>query len=295
MTTRPAPSPKTSPATNGVGPPSEVIVDDADDPRLAPYRRLTDRTLRDRAPGADEPSAPEAPHGRFLAEGHYVLERLVGAGAPVLSVLLTDRRVEAARGYLAGYAGPRYVVSEAVASEVAGFPVHRGVLGVVARPASPSIDQLADGASLLVYLDGLTDTENVGAIFRSASALGVDGVVIGPGTADPLYRRCVRVSSGASAVLAWSPDRHGDALDRLGALGWRRVGLSPEGPSTLEELVGRPAERTVLIVGSEGPGLGKQGRAGCDELVSIPIADGSDSLNVAATAAIALYRLSLGR
>ena len=274
----------------------EIGVDDADDPRLAPYRRLTDRALRnDSAAGGGELAAADAPHGRFLAEGHYVLERLVTAGAPVLSVLLTDRRVEAARSYLAGYAGPRYVLSEALASEVAGFPVHRGVLGVVARPEPPSIDQLADGASLLVYLDGLTDTENVGAIFRSASALGVAGVIVGPGTADPLYRRCVRVSSGASAVLGWAHDRPGDALDRLGASGWRRVGLSPEGSATVEELAARPAARTVLIVGSEGPGLGRWGRAGCDELVRIPMADGSDSLNVAASAAIALYRLSLSK
>jgi tRNA G18 (ribose-2'-O)-methylase SpoU len=276
-----------------VGPPSEIGVDDADDPRLAPYRRLTDRALRNGSFGADEPVAPDAPHGRFLAEGHYVLERLVAVGAPVLSVLLTERRVEAARSYLAGYAGPRYVVSEAMASQVAGFPVHRGVLAVVARPAPLSIAELADGAALLVYLDALTDTENVGAIFRSASALGVDGVIVGPGTADPLYRRCVRVSSGASAVLKWVSDQHGDALARLGASGWRRVGLSPEGPTTLEDLAQRPAQPTVLIVGSEGPGLGEQGRSGCDELVSIPIADGSDSLNVAATAAIALYRLSM--
>ena len=238
-----------------MGPPSEIGVDDADDPRLAPYRRLTDRALRNGSFGADEPVAPDAPHGRFLAEGHYVLERLVAVGAPVLSVLLTERRVEAARSYLAGYAGPRYVVSEAMASQVAGFPVHRGVLAVVARPAPLSIAELADGAALLVYLDALTDTENVGAIFRSASALGVDGVIVGPGTADPLYRRCV--------------------------------------PTTLEDLAQRPAQPTVLIVGSEGPGLGEQGRSGCDELVSIPIADGSDSLNVAATAAIALYRLSM--
>ncbi len=265
--------------------PIEIGIDDADDPRLAPYRRLTDRALRDRAPS-------EAPEGRFLAEGHYVLERLVAAGAPVLSVLLTDRRVEAARTYLSGYDGPRYVVSEEMASQLVGFPVHRGVLGVVARPAPPTIDELAGDASLLVYLDGLTDTENVGAIFRSASALGVDGVIVGPGTADPLYRRCVRVSSGASAVLGWTSDQGGDALARLGASGWRRVGLSPEGSATLEQLAARPAVRTVLIVGSEGPGLGERGRASCDELVRIPIADGSDSLNVAATAAIALYRLN---
>ena len=192
--------------------------------------------------GAVVPVAADAPHGRFLAEGHYVLERLIAVGAPVLSVLLTDRRVEAARSYLAGYAGPRYVVSEAMASQVAGFPVHRGVLAVVARPAPLSIAELLDGAALLVYLDALTDTENVGAIFRSASALGVDGVIVGPGTADPLYRRCVRVSSGASAVLKWVSDQHGDALARLGTSGWRRVGLSPEGPTTLEDLAQRPAQ-----------------------------------------------------
>lgn len=274
-----------------MGRPIEIGVEDADDPRLAPYRQLTDRALRDRPPGGDEALAPDAPHGRFLAEGHYVLERLIAAGAPVLSVLLTDRRVESARGYLADFDGPRYVVSETVASQVTGYPVHRGVIGVVARPAPRSVDELAEEASLLVYLDGLTDAENVGAIFRSASALGIDGVIVGPGSADPLYRRCVRVSSGATAMLGWARDPQGDALTQLGASGWHRVGLSPEGVSTLEDLAGRPSARTVLVVGAEGPGLGGHGRAGCDELVRIPIADGSDSLNVAATAAIALYRL----
>ena len=174
---------------------NEIPLADANDPRLAPYRLLTDRALRDRAPSSPtEVSATEnAPHGRFLAEGHYVLQRLIAAGAPVLSVMLTERRAAAAREYLSTFRGPRYLVSEELASKVVGYPVHRGVMGLVARPRPLTPAELTIDASLLVYLDGIADTENVGAIFRTAAALGADGVLVGPTTADPLYRRCVRV------------------------------------------------------------------------------------------------------
>ncbi|HBX08873.1 MAG TPA: RNA methyltransferase [Candidatus Microthrix parvicella] len=279
---------------------NEIPLADANDPRLAPYRLLTDRALRDRAPSSPtEVSATEnAPHGRFLAEGHYVLQRLIAAGAPVLSVMLTERRAAAAREYLSTFRGPRYLVSEELASKVVGYPVHRGVMGLVARPRPLTPAELTIDASLLVYLDGIADTENVGAIFRTAAALGADGVLVGPTTADPLYRRCVRVSMGATAVLSWARDTGGDALSRLngGPLsGWSLVGLSPDGSTTLEHLVEHQPPRSVLILGSEGPGLGDKVRRDCDELVSIPIGADSDSLNVAATAAIALYRLAARR
>ncbi|MEZ5380327.1 MAG: RNA methyltransferase [Microthrixaceae bacterium] len=267
---------------------SERFVTEPDDDRLAPYRVLTDRTLRD-SPG------PDAPHGRFLAESRYVVERLLATGSPVLSVLLTERRVERARGWLAGFDGPVFVVSEETAEAVAGYPVHRGVLATVARPRPRELDELAAGARLLVYLDALTDTENVGSIFRSAAALGVDGLIVGPTAADPLYRRCVRVSMGASALLPWTRDRDGAALSRLGEGepgAWHRVALSPDGDVTLEEFAARATARTVVVVGTEGAGLGPQMRAGCDELVSIPVRPGTDSLNVATATAIALYRLA---
>lgn len=279
----------TAPEAGAAG--REAHVTDPDDPRLAPYRTLTDRALRQ---GAAEATGGDAPHGCFLAEGHYVLERLVAAGAPVLSVLLTERRLAAASAYLAAFDGPRYVVSEDVASAVAGYPVHRGVMGLVARPRPLTVEEVAAGAGLLVYLDGLTDTENVGAIFRTAAALGVDGVIAGPTSADPLYRRCVRVSMGASAVLAWARDHDGEGLARLASTppGWWRVGLSADGARTLDDLAQRPPPRIVAVVGSEGPGLSENVRRSCDELVRIPLQPGVDSLNVAAAAAIALYPLT---
>lgn len=277
-------------AAAGAGP-DQIHLTDPDDPRLAPFRSLTDRALRS---GPADLGVDHAPHGCFLAEGHYVLERLVAQNAPVLSVLLTERRVDAAQEYLAAYGGPRYVVTEQVASAVAGYPVHRGVMGLVARPMPPSIERIATDAQLLVYLDGLTDTENVGAIFRTAAALGVDGVLVGPTTADPLYRRCVRVSMGASAVVPWARDHDGTALDRLATASspWWRVGLSPEGARTLESLAADQPKRVVVVLGSEGPGLGDAARQSCDELVRIPLRPGVDSLNVAAAAAIALYPLA---
>jgi tRNA G18 (ribose-2'-O)-methylase SpoU len=168
-------------------------------------------------------------------------------------------------------------------------------LATVARPRPRELDELAAEARLLVYLDGLTDTENVGSIFRSAAALGVDGLIVGPTAADPLYRRCVRVSMGASALLPWVRDGDRSALLRLGEGEpgrWHRVALSPDGDVTLEEFAARASARTIVVVGTEGAGLEPQVRASCDELVSIPVRPGTDSLNVATATAIALYRLA---
>ena len=258
-----------------------VEVHDPEDPRLADYRDLRDVQLR---------QSLEARHGLFLAEGEKVVRRAVQAGFPVRSFLMAPRWLDGLADVMAGTDAPCYVVEEHLAEQVTGFHVHRGALASLARTELPTVAEILDGARTVVVCEDVVDHTNVGAIFRSAAALGVDGVLLAPRCADPLYRRSVKVAMGAVFALPWTrlPDWY-DALPDLHAAGFTTVALSlGEGAVPLEDAVAG-LDRLALVLGSEGHGLSARWEQSAQLRAVIPMARGIDSLNVAAACAVACY------
>jgi tRNA G18 (ribose-2'-O)-methylase SpoU len=258
-----------------------VEVDDPTDPRLADYRDLRDVQLR---------QSLEAEHGLFLAEGEKVVRRAVEAGYPVRSFLMAPRWLDGLADVLAASDAPCYVVSEQLAEQVTGFHVHRGALASLQRRPLPSVEEVLAGARTVVVLEDVVDHTNVGAIFRSAAALGVDAVLLSPRCADPLYRRSVKVAMGAVFALPWTrlPDWY-DALPAVSDAGFTTVALTlAEGAVPVEEAVAG-VDRLALVMGGEGHGLSPRWSAAADRRAIIPMSAGIDSLNVAAASAVACY------
>jgi tRNA G18 (ribose-2'-O)-methylase SpoU len=264
-----------------------VRVSRADDPRLADYVRLRDVELRRHL---------EAERGLFIAEGEKVVRRALEAGCRPRSFLMTERWLTGLDDVLASVPdAPCYVVSEGLAEHVTGFHVHRGALASLHRPALRSVDEVIAPARRIVVLEDVVDHSNVGAILRSAAALGIDGALVSPRCADPLYRRSVKVAMGAVFALPWArlTDWY-DALPGLSREGFTTVALTPA-PDAQElgvlaaHLAGT---RVALVVGSEGPGLSPRWLATADVTVRVPMSGGVDSLNVAAATAVACYAIS---
>jgi tRNA G18 (ribose-2'-O)-methylase SpoU len=187
-----------------------------------------------------------------------------------------------------------YIVGQRVMNGITGFNIHRGCLALGERRAPSDWRELAAGCRRVIILERLGNADNVGSIFRSAAAFGVDGVLLGPACADPLYRKAIRTSMGAALAI---PFAHAEpwpaALAHLREDGWAVLGLSPGATQTLQsvssELRGR---RTALVVGHEGEGLTAEALAACGADARIPMAVGTDSLNAATATAIALYELT---
>ena len=258
-----------------------VEIDDPDDPRLADYRDLRDVELRKHL---------EAEHGLFLAEGEKVVRRAVESGFPARSFLMAPRWLAGLSDVLGSSDAPCYVMSEALAEQVTGFHVHRGALASLQRVPLPPLADVLAGARTVVVLEDIVDHTNVGAIFRSAAALGVDAVLLAPRCADPLYRRAIKVSMGAVFSLPWTrlPDWH-DALPALSEAGFTTVALTlAEDARPLEESVAG-LDKVALVLGSEGHGLSARWEQAADRRAVIPMAAGIDSLNVAAASAVACY------
>jgi tRNA G18 (ribose-2'-O)-methylase SpoU len=260
----------------------------AADPRLGDYVSLRDVQLR---------QSLEAEHGFFIAEGEKVVRRAVAAGYEPRSFLMTRRWLDGLREELAlAPAAPCYVVSDDVAEAVTGFHVHRGALASMRRRPLPSVDEVVAAARRIAVLEDIVDHANVGAILRCAAALDVDGVLLSPRCADPLYRRSVKVAMGAVFSVRWTrvADWY-DAMPRLADAGYTTVALTPdESAEPLSALAawsaaGDPRPRLAIVVGSEGPGLTPRWLSTAQRRVRIEMAAGVDSLNVAAAAAIAFY------
>ena len=258
-----------------------VDVTDAADPRLADYRDLRDVQLR---------CSIESDHGLFLAEGAKVVRRAVEAGHRPRSFLMTERWLDGLADVLEATDVPCYVVSDAVAEEVTGFHVHRGALASLARSPLSSLDEVLAGARTIVVIEDVVDHTNIGAIIRSAAALEVDAVLLSPRSADPLYRRAVKVGMGAVFTLPWTRlEDWYDALPDLSRRGFRTVALTlADDAQPVDEAVAG-ADRLALVVGTEGSGLSPRWTAAADRRAIIPMAPGVDSLNVAAAAAVACY------
>lgn len=273
---------------------SLVGIDDPADPRLGDYRDLRDVALRKHL---------EAEHGLFLAEGEKVVRRAVAAGFAARSFLMAPRWLDSLADVLATTEAPCYVLSEALAEQVTGFHVHRGALASLERPAPASMERVlgvlggarsgpaVPGPRRVAILEDLVDHANVGSAFRNAAALGVDAVLLSPGCADPLYRRSIKVSMGAVFALPWTrvePWPSGLAL--LEEQGYVIAAMTlSEDSIDLDALAEQDHPRLALLFGTEGGGLSRQALELADVQVRIPMSAGIDSLNVAASSALAFY------
>ena len=259
-----------------------------EDPRVAAYRGVRDGELLRSS-------------GLFVAEGRHIVRRVVGDGRySVQSLLVNDAALNGLEPVLDRLgASVQILVAEPKAmSAIAGYDVHRGCLALVHRPAPVPVDVLAETAALLVVLEGVSNADNVGGIFRNAAAFGAGGVVLSPTCCDPLYRKAIRTSMGATLSVPFARIEQDDwprALTRLSGAGFTIVALSPrEQSESMESFAARPrASRLALMLGTEGAGLTPFAESAADYRVRIPIAADVDSLNVATATAIALYELGL--
>ncbi|MPY95763.1 MAG: RNA methyltransferase, partial [Acidimicrobiia bacterium] len=258
-------------------------VGDAADPRLAPYLGLRDPARR---------RDLEAATGVFVAEGWKAVARLLDSGLTVRSVVVATERGERVQDELPEPEAdlPLLLVPRPVLDGVAGFAVHRGVLALAERPPALDWRHLASRARRLLVVEAVNDQANLGSLFRTAAGLGVDGVLLCPKACDPFYRRTVRVSLGASFLL---PSARASpwpaALDELARDGWTVAALTPQGALDLHDSALAAADRVAVLVGSEGDGLSARARRAATHQVAIPMAPGTDSLNVTVAAAIALW------
>ena len=261
-----------------------ILIDDAEDPRLADYRHLTDAAAR----AAVEAGAD----GCCIIEGVVALDRVLAAGVALRSVLVTPARAESS-GPLLGRVPvdvPVLVAPRELLADVTGFDVHRGVLASASRGPERSVAGLLGTARRVVVTEGINDHENLGSLFRNAAGTGVDAVLLDDRSADPLYRRSIRVSLGWAAVLPHA--RIGplpEAFTALREAGFRVVALTPDAGAVPVDDAARSGlldDRVALVVGAEGPGLTAAARSGADALVRIPMPAGTDSFNVATSLAV---------
>ena len=259
-------------------------IDDPDDPRLKPYLHLTDPALR---------RGYEAGEGLFIAEGGLVLDRLIESRFPVRSVLVTERAAPRVTQRLARVDAEVFEVSEELARRITGFHLHRGVLACGARlPPSP-FEDVARATVRPLVLEDIADQTNMGSLFRNAAALGADAVLLSPGCCDPLYRRSVRVSMGASLLLPFAYiEPWPEGLGRLSPT-HEVLALTPAGDaeSIYEVVTETGASPVALMLGTEGEGLTTAAQAMAARRVRIPMTERADSLNVATAAAVALSHL----
>ena len=274
-----------------VGRVSETIsVGDADDPRLADFRRLNDQAARRQMEGDEY----------FLSEGWVSIDRLIDSGHGFRSVLLSPSRVNRFRPFmerpeLGGV--PVYVAERDVMHDIVGFDLPRAVLVSAFRKPLQSVEHLAATSTRLIVLEALNDDENVGAIARAARAFDVDGMVLSPTCTDPYHRRTVRVSMGEilhMRVARASAEHWPEALDTLHDQGFETWALTP-GANADELWTTDVPKRLAILLGAEGPGLTPDVLEVATRRVRIPISEMVDSLNVGHAAAIALAATSRGR
>ena len=265
-----------------------VDVTDPADPRLDDFRDLNSVDRR-----------PDLPSGKGLviAEGVLVVQRMLASRFTPRALLGTDRRLGELGADLHGVSAPYYRVEADVMAEAVGFHLNRGVLASASRAAELSVAHVLDGARTIAVLEGVNDHENLGSIFRNAAGLGVDAVVFGSGCADPLYRRAVRVSMGHALLVPFARAARWPAdLHVLRDAGFRLLAMTPDegAPRLADAMDGLADGKVAILVGAEGPGLQEHTMRASDVRVRIPMARGTDSLNVATAAALAFYERDRG-
>ncbi|MFP7760421.1 TrmH family RNA methyltransferase [Marisediminicola sp. LYQ85] len=262
----------------------EVRITTIDEPGLEDFAGLTDVALR-------RVTEPEG--GLYIAESLKVITRALAAGHRPKSILVIEKWLDGLRPLLADHDIPVYVGEPDVLESLTGFNLHRGALASMHRPPLVSPESLLTTARRVVVLEDIVDHTNVGAIFRSVAGLGADAVLVSRRCADPLYRRSVRVSMGTVLQVPWArlPEwpRAGEILHDAGfhlaalALDDRAVDLA--------DFAAAVPDRVALMMGAEGSGLSREALAASDSVVTIPMGNGVDSLNVAATSAVVLWAL----
>lgn len=258
-----------------------IRIEDSADPRIADYLHLTDMDARLRF---------ESGAGVFMAEGELVITRALRAGHDLKSCLVSERKLHTIPEELEVLEQPVFVAPQELLATITGYHVHRGALAAFHRPLPRSVTEVCATASRVMVLEDLVDHTNVGAIFRSAAALGIEAVVLSPRCADPLYRRSLKVSMGATAVLPWTRAvRWPEALTELTDLGLQTVALTPNGDDELAMLSFEGP--TAIVVGTEGTGMTPAAMSRCSVRARIAMANGIDSLNVAAAATVACYAM----
>ena len=271
--------------------PNIIEITDFHAPELDPYARLTQNQLRNRL---------EPEKGIFIAESPKVIDRALDAGYKPVSLLMERKQITGPAAGILSRCGdaPVYTADRELLAELTGFELTRGVLCAFHRPAPCPVEELCKNARRVAVLEGIVDSTNVGAIFRSAAALNMDAVLINPSCCDPLCRRAVRVSMGTVFQVPWGQlgetpaDWPEKGMDILHSLGFKTAAMALSDRSVSiddEQLAKEP--KLAIVLGTEGDGLAAGTIASCDYTVKIPMSHGVDSLNVAAASAVAFWQL----
>lgn len=273
--------------------PDIIEITDLNDDRIGLFTRLTEAQLRNRL---------EPEKGIFIAESAKVVRLALEMGCKPVAYLMERRQLTNQGREFIENAGsvPIFTADDEVLEGLTGYRLYRGVLAAMRRPKLPSVDEVLKDAHRVAVLEGIVDSTNIGAIFRSAAALNVDAVLVTANCGDPLYRRAVRVSMGTVFQVPWTrigetnedwPER---GLERLRSLGFKSaaMALSDDSVSIDDERLNKE-EKLCIVFGTEGDGLAKEIIARCDYTVRIPMAHGVDSLNVASAAAVAFWQLRM--
>ena len=271
--------------------PNIIEITDFHAPELDPYARLTQNQLRNRL---------EPEKGIFIAESPKVIDRALDAGYKPVSLLMERRQITGPAAGILSRCGdvPVYTADREMLAELTGFELTRGVLCAFRRPAPRPVEELCKNARRVAVLEGIVDSTNVGAIFRSAAALNMDAVLINPSCCDPLCRRAVRVSMGTVFQVPWGQlgetpaDWPEKGMEILHSLGFKTAAMALSDRSVSiddEQLAKEP--KLAIVLGTEGDGLAAGTIASCDYTVKIPMSHGVDSLNVAAASAVAFWQL----
>ena len=271
--------------------PNIIEITDFHAPELDPYARLTQNQLRNRL---------EPEKGIFIAESPKVIDRALDAGYKPVSLLMERKQITGPAAGILSRCGdaPVYTADREMLAELTGFELTRGVLCAFRRPAPRPVEELCKNARRVAVLEGIVDSTNVGAIFRSAAALNMDAVLINPSCCDPLCRRAVRVSMGTVFQVPWGQlgetpaDWPEKGMDILHSLGFKTAAMALSDRSVSiddEQLAKEP--KLAIVLGTEGDGLAAGTIASCDYTVKIPMSHGVDSLNVAAARAVAFWKL----
>ena len=271
--------------------PNIIEITDFHAPELDPYARLTQNQLRNRL---------EPEKGIFIAESPKVIDRALDAGYKPVSLLMERRQITGPAAGILSRCGdaPVYTADREMLAELTGFELTRGGLCAFRRPAPRPVEELCKNARRVAVLEGIVDSTNVGAIFRSAAALNMDAVLINPSCCDPLCRRAVRVSMGTVFQVPWGQlgetpaDWPEKGMDILHSLGFKTAAMALSDRSVSiddEQLAKEP--KLAIVLGTEGDGLAADTIASCDYTVKIPMSHGVDSLNVAAASAVAFWQL----
>ena len=270
-----------------------IRIDNLDDPRLGPYSGAADAQLR---------LSPSAPNGLFIAESRKVAERALDAGVSPRSLFMEERWLAQSMPLVERLtaADPSFPVLVATREQfhaLTGYEVTRGALAAFERPALPRVEKVLAGARRVAVLEDIVNYTNIGAVFRSAAALGIDAVLVTPSCHDPLYRRAARVSMGTVFQVPWTRigserDWAAEGVPLLHELGFETAALAlSDDAIPLHDKRLRSCDRLALVLGTEGDGLSASTIMRCDMTVKIPMDHGVDSLNVAAASAVAFWEL----